>query len=144
MKIDFEYEVTLPNADEIIQKLGLGDHGDVQKFIDEEVIRISSPYVPHDKGRLEQSAQRATDFGSGDVVYDTEYARFQWYGMLMLGEVTNSPWANAGEKKYLTLIPLKYQGSPMRGAHWVERAMDAGGMDELVEEVQKFITERNK
>lgn len=51
-----------------------------QKFLDSEVIRCSSPFVPMDTGALMRSAITGTVIGSGEVVWDCVYARKCYYG----------------------------------------------------------------
>ena len=51
-----------------------------QMFIDSEVLRLCSPYIPKDTGILIQSGTMHTNIGSGEVRYDTPYAR-RWYYM---------------------------------------------------------------
>ena len=55
-----------------------------QKFLDSEVLRCSAPYVPMrsvDGGTLMKSGTNATKLGSGQVVYNTPYARRMYYGV---------------------------------------------------------------
>lgn len=51
-----------------------------QKFLDNEVIKDSAPFVPMKTGQLVQSAIRGTIIGSGTVVYNQVYARRLYYG----------------------------------------------------------------
>ena len=69
-----------------------------QKVIDSEVIRLTAPFVPFDKGPLSQSAIVHTVIGSGEVKYVTPYASRLYYS-----------------KGYT------FQGAPLRGAFWFER-----------------------
>lgn len=96
---------------EILARRNLEPYGEVQKYIDSEVLRLSSPYVPHLSGALEKSGNLHTDIGSGEVVWNTPYARYQYYGYVMVG---NPP-------KQVTNIPLKYHGGGLRGKLWFER-----------------------
>lgn len=82
-----------------------------QKFVDSEVIRLSSPYTPMRSGKLAQSSTSATRIGSGEVKYNVPYSRYQYYGLVMVGKAP----------KKLTGIPLTYSGAPQRGSKWFER-----------------------
>lgn len=100
----------------------------VQKFLDSEFIRITDPYVPFDEaslyarpGRLRDSVIIASDIGSGKVVYDTPYARYHYYNP-----------------------EFHFQGAPVRGAYWADRAMQDGGRLKLTRKVQAFIDKRGK
>lgn len=90
------------------------------------MIKLSDPYVPFDEaskyetpGRLRDSAIQSTLIGSGEVIYDTPYAKWLYY----------NPQFN-------------FQGAPLRGAFWVDRAMQDGGMEKLQEEISKYLKKR--
>lgn len=73
-----------------------------QKTIDSEVLRLCAPMVPFKSGALERSGTIHTVIGSGEVVYATPYARYQYY-------------ATAQTRSY----------DPRRGARWFERMKTA-------------------
>ena len=100
---------TMKAPAEIISRLGIGKGQKVQKLIDTEVLKRSEPYIPKKSGDLINSGYEATDIGSGTVVYDTEYAAYQYYGVSVSGKA------------------LKYNGAPMRGSFWFERMKAAEG-----------------
>lgn len=50
-----------------------------QAMFDHECARLMDPYVPFDTGTLKTSVVLASSFGSGQLVYDTPYARAQYY-----------------------------------------------------------------
>lgn len=102
---------TIRPTGELLKNRGLARGGTAQKFIDSEVLRLSAPYVPFQTGALNRSGITGTDIGSGEVVYNTPYARYLYYGKLMVGPAP----------KRLTEIPLSYNGAPKRGAMWFER-----------------------
>lgn len=85
------------NQDQIMRNRSLEDRGKVQQFIDTEVLRLNSSFVPKDTGGLIESGIINTQIGSGDVKYRTPYAR-RWYYM-----------------------PALFQGAPQRGNYWFER-----------------------
>lgn len=45
-----------------------------QKYVDEAVLKYSSPFVPMETGVLDKSGILGTDVGSGEVQYITPYA----------------------------------------------------------------------
>lgn len=53
--------------------------------------------------------------------YLAPYARYQYYGKLMVSSVTGSSYARHGEKKVLTDIDLVYSKEPLAGKLWFER-----------------------
>jgi hypothetical protein len=51
-----------------------------QKVLDMTVIKDSGRFVPFESGTLEKSAMGSSKIGSGLVVYNTPYAKSQYYG----------------------------------------------------------------
>lgn len=86
------------------------DYSKAQKMVDSEVLRLSEPYVPFKSGFLRQSGTLGTTIGSGEVVYLAPYARYQYYGWVMVGK----------PPKTKTSIPLKYHGGSETGRLWFE------------------------
>lgn len=128
----------IKSTDIIKSERGLEPHGAVQKYIDNEVINKMSPYTPFLTGAMEKSATKGTVIGSGEIVYTSPYARFQYYGKLMLAS-NGSSWARKGETKQLTDIDLNYTKSehPLSGAFWFER-MKADKSQQILEGAQKI------
>ena len=58
----------------MLKDRGLEQNGNVQKVVDSEVLRRSTPYVPFKTGNLIKSGIRGTKIGSGEVMYDIVYA----------------------------------------------------------------------
>lgn len=79
----------------LLNARGLEVQGEVQKFIDSEVLRLTDPYVPLDTSALKKSGTQHTKIGSGEVVYKTPYARRQYF---------------------------ENKGNGLRGKQWFERA----------------------
>lgn len=105
----------------------------VQKFIDSECIRLMVPYTPMRNGILMKNAVMGTTIGSGLVVYNSPYARYQYYGKLMVSSVNGSAYARRGESKVLTNIDLKYDTSrhPKAQKMWFE-AMKADKREQIL------------
>lgn len=102
-----------------------------QKYIDSEVLRLNDSYLPFRNGELKRSGILGTQSGSGEVVYNSPYARFLYYGKVMVGIQSRSAWAKLGEQKVVTEKNLTYNGAPKRGALWFER-MKANHKDEIL------------
>ena len=102
-----------------------------QKYIDSEVLRRCSPKLPFLGGMLEKSGILGTVVGSGEVIYNAPYARFLYYGKVMVGEKSGSAWARQDEKKVVTNADLMFKGSPTRGAFWFERMKSESKLDIL-------------
>lgn len=112
-------EVELNSAEQIIKERGLEKGGRAQKFLDSEIMRLADPYVPMRVGVLKKGI--GTVVGSGEIVYDTPYARYQYYGKVMVGYKSRSAWARADEYKVLTNADITYSGAPQRGKLWIPR-----------------------
>ena len=101
---------------------GINNGGRVQKYVDSEVIRRMKPYTPMLSSTLIRSATISTKIGSGEVKQNTPYARYQYYGKLMVSRLTGSAYARQGESKVLTNKNLNYRKiNPNAGAFWFER-----------------------
>lgn len=83
----------------------------VQAMFDQEVLRVTEPYVPMDTGLLRRSAQMASNIGGGELDWSTPYAAVQYYG-------------TSDSRSY----------SPLAGGHWGER-MKADKLPQL----EKFV-----
>lgn len=93
-----------------------------QKFIDSECIRCMVKYTPMRNGIMMKSPVLGTKIGSGHIFYGSPYARFQYYGKVMVSRITGSPWARKGESKVLTSRPLSYDKTRHQNAQpmWFE------------------------
>lgn len=103
-----------------------------QRYVDQACIRLMDPYTPMLNGKLKESATLGTVIGSGKIEYASPYARYQYYGKLMVSSVTGSAYASKGEKKVLTSVELQYNTAshPLAGSYWFER-MKAEHKDEI-------------
>jgi len=110
----------------------------VQKYIDSECIRLMAPYTPMRNGFLMRSATLGTKIGSGEINQIAPYARYQYYGKLMVSSITGSAWARYGEKKVLTDKDLVHDKSrhPQAGPFWFER-MKAEHKEEILNGARK-------
>lgn len=94
----------------------------VQKYIDSECIRLMVRYTPMRNGMLMKSTALGTVIGSGEIRYNSPYARYQYYGKLMVSSVTGSAYAKRGESKVLTERDLAYNTArhPLAQRLWFE------------------------
>ena len=141
MQIVAEYKF-LP-VSTMISKRGLDDGGYVQQFIDSECIRLMDPYTPFLNGVLQNSVRLNTVIGSGYLVQATPYARYQYYGMLMVDPITlkgsfynpltGRHWSRPGVSKIMDpngrMLQYNTTGSPLAGSHWFERMVADHGDD---------------
>ncbi len=102
---------------------------DAQAFIDKTCILFMVPYTPALNNVLYKSPALGTEIGSGHIYYLSPYARYQYYGKLMVSSVTGSAYASAGESKVLTDVDLVHQKSrhALAGPFWFERMKEEKG-----------------
>jgi len=94
----------------------------IQQFIDSKCINLMAQYTPMQNGMLQKSVTLGTRIGSGIIYYNSPYARYQYYGKLMVSSVTGSAWARSGETKVLTGKDLIYskRQHPNAQKRWFE------------------------
>lgn len=102
VKVDF-------NVQSMLSSVGLVQGSKLQTAFNNELIRVSDPFVPMDSGILKNSARIESD--NLGISYDTPYAR-RWY-----------------------FEEANFQGSPVRGTRWVERAW-AINKEEIIQGLQ--------
>lgn len=142
----FKVEVELKGSEAILADHGLDKGGNVQRFFSSEVMRVSNKYLPFKAGALQSSA-RLDDSGDA-IIYSTPYARYHWYGKLMVDPITKKGsfynprtgrhWSRPNTPKELTDKNLKYNGSPLRGPRWVERAW-IDNKDSIIKATQGYM-----
>ena len=126
--IEFHGEFKMDSSDKILKRIGLNEGGEVQKYIDSEVLRLCDPYLPFQTGTLRNQGILGTVIGSGEVAWVSVKARYLYYGKVMVGPAP----------KTVTDKDLTYNGAPMRGKLWFER-MKADRGQEIIDGVQKMI-----
>ena len=94
----------------ITKGLGFGRMGKVQKFVDSQLAKGLDKYVPKDSGTLKDSVNQSI-FGSGRLVYNTNYAAYQYH---------------------------HGRNNGLRGAKWDRRFMDMEG-HRFVDMVQRYV-----
>lgn len=134
------------DTEHLLARLNLESGGKVQKAIDEAVIRYDMPYCPWDNGTLARSPYSASVIGSGEVIYDTPYAHYMYYGEVygpnipMFEDDTGEPtrwFSPPGQEKHPTGRELQYALEPnsLAGSYWFER-MKADHLDDIVKEAK--------
>lgn len=103
-------KITMKAIGKILDETGLSPNSIIHKKLDSEVELRCRPYVPRREGYLERSG-RASYPSVGFVKWGMPYARYQYYGYLMVGK----------NSKILTAVPLKSHGGGLRGSRWFER-----------------------
>lgn len=109
-------------------------------FMANEAKRLMEPYVPYLNGPLSTKVSAGVDSGGGYVHYKQPYAGFQYYGVVMIGKKSNSPYAGYNEGKKTTAQKLNYNKSkhPLATSQW-DKAMKAAHMGYLTRAVQDYV-----
>ena len=130
-----EYQCSF-NLDKCIRTLGLEERGRVQQIVTNEVLRLSSPYIPFDQGGLLASGRIENDT---DIVWNTPYAQYMWNGIVYedpelhcAGFKTENGWFSRKDvQKVPTSRSLEYKNGNQRGSHWADRMLQNGGLEEI-------------
>lgn len=121
----------------IYRELGLEEKGKVQVFLDKTVADNLRKYVSFRSGEQEKSIPLDSQYGSGFVIINVPYARFQAEGKVMIGTHSHSPWARKGERKIVISKNLTYHSGSLRGAHPFER-MKADKKDSILKQTAEY------
>ncbi len=130
--IQFHGEFKINNSNKILKEHGLDDKGFVQKYIDNEVLKRCSKFLPFRTGALMNMGILGTVIGSGIVAWIGVKARYLYYGKVMEGPAP----------KTVTDKDLVFYGGPQRGAFWFERMKTSEGK-EIINGAQKLVNGGN-
>lgn len=103
-------------------RLGIEPNGRVQKFFTNTCYKAMDKYVPMDEGNLRTNVDVQTD----KIVYESPYARYQYYGMREDGSHV--------VKNYTT---------PGTGTYWDKRMWSAEGND-VIRQTQNYLNRGGK
>lgn len=97
----------------------------------------TSPYVPALTGSLNERTQVI----GNSIIYPGPYARYLYYGKLMVDPETGSAWASKGATKVETNKNLVFtqEMHPQAQAHWFE-ASKAQNIDKWIDTAAKAVT----
>lgn len=112
----------------IVNRLGAGTSGDVQRFVTNTINRRITKYMPYRSGILATKAKLVTSPTEIEVV--APYARYQYYGKVMMGKAPRT----------VTSRDLQYDHTkhPLAGPFWDRRMMTAE-RSAISKEVQTYI-----
>lgn len=135
--MQFTYKLKMNSTSKIIKDHGLDKNGRITRYMRDSVDRLSNPFIPFDNGML----RRLKTYPSNhEIKYTSPYAKYQYYGKLMLAK-NGSSWAKLGEKKMQTNKKLKYHTSGT-GAKWEQLMLQRRKRD-LVRDVENYIRAGN-
>lgn len=103
-----------------------------------DIIATSNKLAPWGEGNLMDSVMNNSDLENGIIAWNTPYAQYLYYGVLMVGK-NGSAWAKLGEKKKVKVPEQKlnfatdHQNSQMM---WFHKAKDIH-CDQWINEYKK-------
>lgn len=86
-----------------------------------EIIKDTDPYVPFRDGDLKRSAISSIGTKKMQIVYRKVYAKFLYYGKVMVGKISRSAWAKKGETKE-KVNPERNLTYSHGGPEWFEKS----------------------
>jgi len=112
----------------IVNRLGLGKDGNVQRFVTNTVNRRITRYMPFRSGALATKLKHIKS--STEIEVLGPYARYQYYGKVMVGKAP----------KTVIDQPLNYDKTkhPLAGPFWDRRLMADEGA-QIAAEVQRYV-----
>lgn len=129
----FTVKVKINSTNKILKDHGLDQDGRAIRFLRDDADRLMNPYIPMDNGILRRNKSYPSNH---EIKYTSPYAKYQYYGKLMLAK-NGSSWAKKGEKKVLTSRNLKYHTFGT-GPKWNELMMQRN-KNTLIKDVENFI-----
>lgn len=129
----FTVKVKMNSTNKILKDHGLDQDGRAIRFLRDDADRLMNPYIPMDNGMLRRNKTYPSNH---EIKYISPYAKYQYYGKLMLAK-NGSSWAKKGEKKVETSRNLKYHTSGT-GPKW-DKLMLQRHKNNLVKDVENYI-----
>ena len=146
-----EARIILPTAAQLIRKKGLDPHGDVQMFHTQNVLRRIKKYMPFVSGATYKITVAQTVISRPEIVTDTPYAKYLFYGKVMVdpkinaaGFMTPEGWrSRKGCVKVLTGRNLTYNRSknPAAGPRW-DRALSVAEGPAMAADIERYMKQR--
>ena len=133
MASGFTVKIKINSTNKIIKDHGLDRDGRVVRHLRDTADRLMNPFIPMDNGMLRRLK---TYPKNNEIKYTSPYAKYQYYGKLMLTK-SGSSWAKKGEKKFETGKKLKYHTSGT-GPKW-DKLMMQRRKNDLVKDVENYI-----
>lgn len=129
----FTVKVKINSTNKILKDHGLDQDGRAIRFLRDDADRLMNPYIPMDNGMLRRNKSYPSNH---EIKYISPYAKYQYYGKLMLAK-NGSSWAKKGEKKVETSRNLKYHTSGT-GPKW-DKLMMQRRKNDLIKDVENYI-----
>lgn len=126
-------KLKLKPASQIEKRLGIDPGGDVQRFHTQNVLRRITKFMPYRTGNTIKITIAQTDINKPFIVTDTPYAKYLYYGKVMVG-----PAPKTVTNRDLVYTKTK---NPQAGPFW-DRALVAAEGSVLQRELQAYINRK--
>ena len=133
--MSLKFTVNSSGMEAVKEQLALGC-SKAEQLVAHQVAKDTAPFVPALTGSLTQR----TRVEDSKVIYPGPYARFLYYGKLMVDPITGSSYAPKGGTKVLTDKNLVFSQAmhPQAQAHWFE-ASKAQNLEKWVRVADKAV-----
>ena len=133
--MSLKFTVNSSGMEAVKEQLALGC-SKAEQLVAQQVAKDTVPFVPALTGSLTQR----TRVEDSKVIYPGPYARFLYYGKLMVDPITGSSYAPKGGTKVLTDKNLVFSKAmhPQAQAHWFE-ASKAQNLEKWVRVADKAV-----
>lgn len=146
--IKTKIQIKMKPTGQIIKRLGLVATGEVQRFHTQNVLRRIVKYMPYTTGATIKLTQAQTDISKPEIVTNTPYAKYLFYGKKMVDAKTGKPgfmtpegWrTRKGSVQARTSGNLVYNRTKNKqaGPRW-DRALSAAEGKAMAADVQRYI-----
>ena len=144
--------VNMKPIDQILKEKGLKRGGDVQRYHTANVLNRIVKYMPYRTGATIKITQIQTHIDIPEIVTDTPYARYLYYGKVMVDPVTGAAgfldkdgqWkSRRGVPKVATDRDLQYtkDKNPLAGPFW-DRALVAAEGRAMQADLQQHVNRK--
>lgn len=138
--MSLKFSVDVSGMDDVKRQLASAC-GRAESVLAQQVMKDTIPFVPALTGSL---TQRTRVVGN-EVIYPGPYARFLYYGKVMVDPATGSTYAQKGGTKMVTDRNLVFSKAmhPQAQSHWFE-ASKAQNLDKWVRVADKAVEKFGK
>ncbi|MEG0164384.1 minor capsid protein [Anaerorhabdus sp.] len=93
-------------------------------MVKSEIAKDCAPLTPMNEGNFIKSVSASIRANDPFLVWNSIFAKFLYYGKLMLSKKTHSAWARYGDEKYVTNKNLNFSkgANANAGPNWFNRA----------------------
>ena len=129
----FTVKVDVPEASQIIRRLGLDKNGDAQRFHTNNIKRRITRYMPYRTGTL--STKLKIMSGPDEITVLGPYAKYQYFGKVMVGKAPRVVTDKALDQR------PRAPGNDRAGPLWDKRLVASEG-EAIAADLQRYINRK--